>query len=51
MTVTRIGVGVGVPMSASTRRLQTSTTSDEQVDGVNRCDNQQWTFLHTVCLN
>ena len=43
--------GGGVPMSASKRRLQTSTTTDEQVDGVNRRDNQQWTFLHTVCLN
>ena len=42
---------VGVPMNASKSKLQASSTTDVQVDGVNRRDNQQWTFMHMSKLN
>ena len=38
-------------MSASKCKLQASTTTNEQVDGVNSHDNQQWTFMHMSKLN
>ena len=33
-------------MIASKCELQASTTTDVQLDGVNRRHNQQWTFVH-----